>query len=116
MKESRAQDLNARGIYALIQALETPELMNKIILEHMRDVKWPGGKFSDMWDDINEDEQPNDVVAEMSMVDDLRKLRLPRTKDPKTLRDAIAAIEVQYEIPLTEVRKTAVVLRAGVSV
>ena len=47
------------------------------------------------------------------MVDDLGKLRLPRTKDPKTLRDAIAAIEVQYEIPLTEVRKTAVVLRAG---
>ena len=114
-KQLRARELNAKGIHALIQALETPELMDKIMLEQMRDTKWPSGKFSDMWKAINEDEQPNDVVAEMSMLDDLRKLRLPRTKDPKTLRDAIAAIEVQYEIPLTETRKTAVVLRAGAS-
>ena len=66
-----------------------------------------------MWNAINEDEQPHDVVAEMSMEDDLRKLRLPRTKDPKTLRDTIAAIKVQYAPPLTEVRKKAVVLQAG---
>ena len=59
--------------------------MNKIMLEQIRDTKWHGGKFSDMWNAINEDEQPNDVVAEMSMEDDLIKLRLHRTKDPKTL-------------------------------
>ena len=84
-KEIRARKLNARGVYALIQALETPELMNKIMLEQIRDTKWPGGKFSDMWNAINEDKQPDDVVAEMSMEDDLRELRLPNTKDPKTL-------------------------------
>ena len=84
-KEIRARELNAKGVYALIQALETTELMNKIMLEQIRDTKWPGGKFSDMWNAINEDEQPDDVVAEMSMEEDLKKLRLPKTKDPKTL-------------------------------
>ena len=74
-KQIRARDLNAKGVHSLIQALETPELMNKIMLEQIRDVKWPGGKFSNMWDAIVEDEQPDDVVAEMSMEDDLRKLR-----------------------------------------
>ena len=52
-KEMRTRELNTKGIYALIQALETPELMNKIMLEQMRDTKWPGGKFSDMWDAIS---------------------------------------------------------------
>ena len=74
-KQSRARELNAKGVHSLIQALETPELMNKIMLEQIRDTKWPGGKFSDMWNAIIEDEQHDEIVAEMSMED-----RLPKTK------------------------------------
>jgi hypothetical protein len=112
-KQKRARDLNAKGVHSLIQALETPEQMNKIMLEQISDTKWPGGKFSNMWDAILEDEQPDDVTSAMTMEEYLRKLRLPKTKDPKSLRDAIAAIEVQCSTPLTEVRRKAVVLRAG---
>ena len=94
-KQKRARDLNAKGVHSLIQALETPEQMNKIMLEQITDLKWPGGKFSNMWEAILEDEQPDDVTSAMTMEDDLRKLRLLKTKDPKSLRDTIAAIEVQ---------------------
>ena len=34
-KQIRAWELNARGVHLLIQALETPKLMNKIMLEQI---------------------------------------------------------------------------------
>ena len=52
--------------------------MNKIMLEQIRDTKWPGGKFLDMWNAINEDEQPDSVVAEMTMEDDLKEFNTPK--------------------------------------
>ena len=81
----RACDLNAKGVHSLIHALETPEQMNKIMLEQIRDLNWSGGKFSNMWAAILEDEQPDDVTYAMTIEDDLRKLRLLKTKDPKPL-------------------------------
>ena len=66
-----------------------------------------------MWAGILADEQPDDAVAEMAMEDDLRKLKLPNDKDPKDLEEHIAAIGVQYSTHMTDERKLAVVLRAG---
>ena len=49
----------------------------------------------------------------MEMEDDLRKLKLPKDKDPKELLADMAAFEVQYKCRITDIRKVAVVLRAG---
>ena len=52
----KALEMNAEGIHALIMALETPEMMNKIMLEQRRSADWPTGIFLDMWDGILTDE------------------------------------------------------------
>ena len=55
-------------------ALETPKMMNKIMLEQRRDVEWPTGIFTNMWNAILKDELPDNATTEMEMEDDLRKL------------------------------------------
>ena len=49
----------------------------------------------------------------MDMEDDLQKIKLQKTRDPKKLLDDIAAVEVQYGCMLTETKKAGVVIRAG---
>ena len=105
--------MNTKGVHALSMTIETPKMMNKIMLEQRRNMDWPTGIFSDMWDGILADEQPDDAVTEMAMEDDLRKLKLPKDKDPKELQENMAAIEVQYSTPMIDESKSAVVLRAG---
>jgi len=112
-KKIRALRLNAKGTRTLIMALKTPEMMNKIMLEQTRDVEWPNGISTNMWNAILDDEKPEDAIAEMKMEDDLRKIDLPRDNDPKKLLAKMAAIQVQYSCIMTESRKAAVVLRAG---
>ena len=108
--EQKALDMNAKGVNALIMALETPEMMNKILLEQQSGAKWMDGKFSRMWAAILSDELPDDDVAEMEMEDDLRKLKLPKVKDSKDFLADMAAIEVWYKCKMTEIRKVAVIL------
>ena len=76
-KKIRALILNAKGTRALINALETPEMMNKIMLEQTRDMERPNGIFMNMWNANLEDEKPDDAIAEMKMENDLRKIKLP---------------------------------------
>ena len=104
--------MNTKGVHAFIMALETLKMMNKIMLGQGRNVDCPTGTFSDMWEGILADEQPDDAVTEMAIEDDLRKLKLPKDKDPKELQEHMAAIEVQYSTPMTDERKLAVALRA----
>ncbi len=47
------------------------------------------------------------------MEDDLQKIRLQKTRDPKKLLDDIAAVEVQYGCILSDAKKSAVIIRAG---
>ena len=104
--------INAKGFHALIMALETPKMMNKIMLEQRKSSNWPTGIFSDMWAGILADEQPDNVVTEMAMEDNLRKFKLPKDKDPNELQENMAAVEIQYSTPIIDERKLAVVLQA----
>ena len=54
-----------------------------------------------------------DDVAGMEMEDDLRKLKLPKDKDPKELHTDTAAIEIQYKCKMTKIRKVAIILPSG---
>ena len=71
-------------------------MIDKIMLEQQRDVEWPTGIFTNMWNAILEDELLDDAIAEMEVEDDLTKLKLPMDMDLKELLDKMAAIEVQY--------------------
>ncbi len=53
---------------------------------------------------------PNDEVAEMDIEDNLRKIKLLKTQDPKKLLGDIRAVEVQYGYALSETKKATVVI------
>ena len=63
-----------------------------------------------MWGSILADELPDDAVAEMEMKDDLRQLKLPKSKDPNELPADMAAIEAQYKCRMTYIREEVVVV------
>ena len=112
-KQIDALDENAKGMYGIILAMTTPSMMHKIILEQKADADWPTGKFNNVWNKMLEDEQPDDETAEYEMEEDLRKIRLPKKKDPKVILEDIAAIEIQYAINLMDKQRAALVLRVG---
>ena len=104
-EEQKALDMNAKGVNVLIMALETPKIMDKIMLEQQSDTKWPNEKFSKMWGAILADELLDNDVAEIEMEDNLRKLKFPKDKDPKELHADMVSTEVQYKCKMTEIRK-----------
>ena len=73
-------------------------------------MEWPNGIFTNMWNATLDDEKPDNVITEMKMEDDLRKIKLSRDKDPKKLPAKMAAIQIQYSSNMTESKKAAVVL------
>ena len=111
--QADARRLNTNAMNALVQALGTAALMRMVFLEKKRDAAWPSGKFSLLYREINELFAPEDDVAEMEMEDEMSKLKLDKKKDPKTLLEDMAAIEVRYGCALSEKKKAAVIIRAG---
>ena len=105
--------MNAKGINALIMALEIPEMMNKVMSEQQHDSAWPNEFSTNIWEQVLADGFPDNDVAEMEMDDDLGKLKLPRDNDPKELLADMVAIEVQYKYHMTERKKAAAVSQAG---
>ena len=75
--------MNAEGTGVLIVALETPEMMNKLMLEQKCDSDWPNGILTNIWEQILADELPNDGVVEMEMDDDLRNLNPQQIRIPR---------------------------------
>ena len=81
----------------LTMVMKTQEMLNMIMLEKKRDANWPTGKHSVVYEKIKARFAPNDEVAEMDMEDNLRKIKLPKTWDPKKLQDNIVEVEVQVD-------------------
>ena len=60
-------DMNVKAIYGLILALQTEDMLNKVTLQQSAGSDWPTGKFSDIWKEICEEENPKDEKAEMDI-------------------------------------------------
>ncbi len=93
--------------------MKTPEMLNIFMLEKKRDANWPTGKHSEDYNKIKKRFAPDDKVAGMDMEDDLQKIKLQKTWDPKKLLDNIAAVEVQYGCILADAKKAVVVICVG---
>ena len=105
----KALDINTKGTNLPIMALDTPGMINTVMLEQQRDSGWRNKIFRNIWEQVLADELPDDDIVEIGMDDELRKLKLPRDKDPRELLGDIAAIEVQYKYNMTETKKVVVV-------
>ena len=108
-----ALNQNYKAVNECILLFETPETMNKVIEEQNHDPDWPGGKFTRIWTTIEEDEKPDDTMAEFELDEDLRKITLSRKKDPKDLLAKILTVEIKFGIKIGDVKKLSTILRAG---
>ena len=52
-----------------------------------------------MWEAILANKQPVNAVAEMAIEDDLRKLKLPKDKDPKELQENMVVLRSSIVLP-----------------
>ena len=86
---------------------------NKVIEEQAHNKDWPGGKFTRIWERIQEDEKPDDDTAKFELDEELRRITLSRKKDPKDLLVEISTIEIKFGITCTDKKKMAVILCAG---
>ncbi len=109
----KATEDNNSTMAILKMSMKTLEMLIMIMLEKKRDPDWPTGKHSEVYKKIKKRFVPDDEMAEMDMEDNLRKIKLQKTRDPKKLLDDIAAVEVQYGCMLAETKKAGVVICAG---
>ena len=75
--------------------------------------EWPVGKAWKMWKSFHERFAPDDVTSEMSMENELMKLKLKKTEDPMNLDDKIAGVAVKYGCIVTDKDRYKTIIRAS---
>ena len=65
--QSVAKAINNKAVNGCVLAIATAEMMNKIIEEQAHSKDWPGRKFTRIWERIQEDEKPDDDMAEFEL-------------------------------------------------
>ena len=65
------------------------------------------------WKELKNVFKPNDGLSEMSMEEDLHKLKFVKKEDLKNLSLAIAKITMRYRMTLPDSKKAARILRLG---
>ena len=94
-------------------SFKTPEMMNKIIQNQKADRDWSDGKFTQIWERIIKGEQPEYIMTNLELNDDLRGVRLSRKKEQKDSLAEMSTLEIKSGIPIIDSKNVAVVLCAG---
>ena len=87
-----AREANAKVMQVLVLGFKKPSLVNAIAMS--KTDKWPVGKAWKIWKEFHERFEPDDATSGVTMEDELIKLRVKKTEDPKVLLDQIPAIAV----------------------
>ena len=115
--KEKASVVNDKMMAALTLACEGVWLMNKIQLEMDRDPEFPSGRFPSALESIMEDFKPDDNMARLDMQEELQKIKLPKSGDPKEILTKIVAIKTKYSAStsakIVEEDMQAIVLRCG---
>ena len=67
----------------LVLGFKKPSLVNAIVMSKTND--WPVGKAWKVWKEFHECFESDDATSEMTMEDELIKLRVKKTEDLKVL-------------------------------
>ena len=80
----------------LVLGFKEQHLVNEIAMSKTNE--WPVSKSKAwrVWLEFHDCFAPDDATSEMTMEDELMKLKLKKSKDPKDLHDQIASIAVKY--------------------
>ena len=84
----------------LVLGFKKPALVNTIAMS--KSEEWPVGKAWKVWKIFHERFAPDDATSEMSMENELMKLKLKKTEDPMDLDDKIAGVAVKYGCIVTD--------------
>ena len=110
-RQAEARDKNTKLMRTLLMGIKDPKLINYIALAKSNN--WKGGKGWLVLKEMARRYAPDDDIAEMEMEEELDKIKLTASKDPNTILDDIARIQVKYSCSLDEKKKAATVMRAG---
>lgn len=109
-----ACDMNAKAMWALLQALTRYNNTNKIKAEQRRQAAtWPGGKAWKVWEALQKEYLPNDVTTEAEMERALERVTLRKKDNPTKILDNIAMIECKFNKLVTDKKRRAIVMMAG---
>ena len=78
-----------------------------------KSAEWPVGKAWRVWKTFHDRYAPDDATSEMSMENELMKLRLKKTEDLMDLDDRIAGVAVKYGCIVEEKEKYKTIIRAS---
>ena len=89
-----AREANAKVMQVLVLGFNKPALVNTIAMS--KSAEWLVGKTWRAWRTFHDRYAPDDATSEMSMENELMKLRLKKTEDPMDLDDRIVDVAVKY--------------------
>ena len=95
-----AREANAKVMQVLVLSFKKPSLVNTIAMS--KTIERPVGKAWKVWTEFHDRFEPDDAISGMTMEDELMKIRIKKTEDPKNLMDRIAAIAVRYGCIISE--------------
>jgi hypothetical protein len=109
--QSTASEANAKVMQVLVSGFKKPALVNSIAMS--KSTEWPVGKAWMVWKTFHERYAPDDATSEMSMENELMKLKLKKSEDPMDLDDRIAGVAVKYGCIIAENEKYKTIIRAS---
>ena len=105
-----AREANNKVMQVLVLGFKKPSLVNALTMS--KTTEWPVGKAWKVWKEFHERFAPDDATSEMTMEDELVKLKIKKSEDPKAMADKIAAIAVKYGSIVDEADKYKTIIRA----
>ena len=110
-KKQKALEQNAYALNIMTLAMESEELMAKIPASATEE--FPSGRMWKLWESLEEEYEPSDVVGQAELLKELMQLQLGRDEDPKNLIEKMAAIQARYNCKVSVEHLAAVVVNAG---
>ena len=102
---------NAKVMQELVLGFNKPTLVNMIAMSKSKE--WPLRKALRVWKTFQDRCVLDYDTMEMSMENELMKLRIQKTKDPMYLDDQIAGVAVKYGCTVEEKEKYKTIVRAS---
>jgi hypothetical protein len=96
-----------------IPAFSNISLLNNVNLERKADKNFPSGRVYQLWQEMKDEYNPDDSIAEAELELAMGRLRLIKTKNPRKIIKEIASCKVKYGIPVSDSKKIAQLICLG---
>ena len=106
-----ARKANTKVVQVLVLGFKKPALVKTIAMS--KSAEWPVRKAWRVWKTFHNRYAPDNSTSEMSMENELMKLKLKKTENPMDLDDRIAGVVVKYGCIVEEKEKYKTIIHAS---